>query len=183
VVGGGGGRGPDHYTWQPQPPFLGGGGGAGGNQSTKASGVSRQATYAGTIVVDASIAARAASFINQAVIDGAHVTVTSSFRTSLQQGMLWMDRYVWGTKTDYPVAFSGTSGHEAGFAIDIQWNGLSVYSQNVILQAAHDFGFTQDPKDLVHFFDTGGYGPYGSKSAAILANQTNAAAGISSCGP
>ena len=118
------------------------------------SGICRQQTYAGEIVVDRSIAANAASFINEAVIAGAKVQVNSSFRNLGDQLSQYLNHYVNG-EGRYDVATPGSSAHEAGFAIDIQWRGLDAYSQNVILEAASHYGFAQtNPKDPVHFQNT-----------------------------
>ena len=162
---------------------AGGRGGEGGNgaNATAPSGICAQATYAGTIYIDASIAAQAASFINQAVIDGAPVQRNSSFRN------WWDQAYTWATHSVMrsmglpanPANLPGASAH-AGFAIDIQWNGVSVYGQNAILQAAHDFGFRQtNPRDdPVHFEYVGA-----PIAAANAANGFTQRQGVQSCGP
>ena len=183
-------------------PFGGLGGGVGGGGGGAGSGVGsgaaapaspasppaprpgpcRQGTRAGEIVVDALIARRAAAFLNAAVSWGATAQVTSSFRTTSEQIDLWLDRYVFLTKTDYPVAFPRTSLHEAGFSVDLSWKNLDAWSKFALPVLARVHGFRQLPNDKVHFANAVGFGPYGSLDAAIAANQAAAARGIPRCG-
>ena len=144
-------------------------------------GICTQRTLAGLITVDASVASEARAFINTAVRLGANVQITSSFRTTATQTRYFVE-YMYGRRS-YPVAWPGTSYHEAGFAIDISWANINASSRNSIIQAGSAFGFEQIVRnDAVHFAWTGGYGPYGSKDNAIFQNQLRAASGnIPSC--
>ena len=69
------------------------------------------------------------------------------------------------------VASPGTSPHEAGFSLDIQWRGLTADEQELLLGAAYGSGWDQPyPGDDPVHFSPGTYGPYGGRQAAIRHN-------------
>jgi hypothetical protein len=92
---------------------------------------------------------------------------------------------VFRKQTRYPVAFPRAGRYEAGFSSDISWANLVAvgdwWSQGVILAAADYYGFQQLQGDDVHFDSAGGFGPYGTRDAAIDTNQALASRGIQVC--
>jgi RHS repeat-associated protein len=124
-------------------------------------------TSAGEIIVDQSIAERAASFVNSAVEYGWNGRITEHFRTSEQQQAL-VDNPPPGTPV---VGQPGASAHEAGFALDLEFNSVSPAAQEALRRAAGECGFRQSiAGELWHFFG-GEYGPYGDRASAIENNQ------------
>ena len=105
-------------------------------------------TSAGQIIVDKTIADRAAGFINEAVDNGWKGKIRYSFRTREQQQTEWdasgHDRQ--------KAAEPGTSEHEGGFAFDLRFCNRPKSEQDAVLRAAKDFGFKQDvPGEPWHF--------------------------------
>ena len=82
----------------------------------------------------------------------------------------------------YPVALPGTSLHEAGFSIDINWPGLDRHGRAAVRAAAAMTGFRQVANDAIHFQWSGGYGSHGTIETAIRVNQARAQQGVPSCG-
>ena len=79
---------------------------------------------------------------------GINVKVTDAFRTNGMQALL--------SGNAYGGAGYGTSLHEAGFAIDINWNSLSSDQQKFALDRAGAWGLKWGggfkPYDPVHFY-------------------------------
>ncbi|HLB36951.1 MAG TPA: RHS repeat-associated core domain-containing protein [Gemmatimonadales bacterium] len=125
-------------------------------------------TAAGDVIVDQSIAIRTRDFLNDAVALGWGGGINESFRTTQQQTRL-SQKPPPGTPI---VATPGTSSHEAGFALDLDFKSVSCGEQKALLRAAATHGFTNTGirGEPWHFF-AGTYGPYPSKTAAILHNQ------------
>jgi len=111
-------------------------------------------------------APRAMAFINDAIERGVPFRVTSDFRDTDRQRELYENR-----RPDQLVGLPGTSSHEAGLALDINWNQLSSVEQGTVLSMARYHGLVQsmaDRNDPVHFF-AGDWG--GNPTDAILAAQ------------
>ena len=79
---------------------------------------------------------------------GINVKVTDAFRTNGMQALL--------SGNSYGGATYGNSLHEAGFAIDINWNSLSSDQQKFALDRASAWGLKWggdfNPYDPVHFY-------------------------------
>ena len=176
-------------------PGAGGGGGDGGVGGRPNRGSLCTAwTLAGSITVDASIASDARHFLNQAVMAGIPVDITSSFRATAEQASLYDRRIAtllgrvgpaWEVRPQRnPVAPPGTSRHESGFSIDVNWDQLSAQNGRALVALASEYGFAQLRGDMVHFqAGAGDYGAHGSRSAAIRENQAQYSSGrVPACG-
>jgi len=97
-------------------------------------------TSAGQIIVDKTIADRAAGFINEAVENGWKGNINYSFRTRREQQIEW-DR---AGHDRNKAAEPGTGEHEGGFAFDLAFCSQSKSEQDAVVKAAKDFGFKQN---------------------------------------
>jgi len=127
-------------------------------------------TNAGQIIVDNTIADRAAAFINEAVANGWNGPVNKDFRTYREQQAEW-NRYQRelkeGKKNPTPAARPGHSEHEGGFALDLAFCSQPQNERDALLKAAEKFGFKQNvPGEPWHF------------SAGPTADQLHDAIGI-----
>jgi RHS repeat-associated protein len=123
-------------------------------------------TDAGSMIVDESISAKAIEFIHRAVEYGWDGGINSTFRTTPKQTELFNNR-----KKGERVAEPGTSSHEAGFAIDLDWASVTPEAREALSRAATECGFWQTVRgDPQHFFPKT-YGPYKWNKPAIRANQ------------
>ncbi len=129
----------------------------------------RLQTRAGEVIVDESVAGQTLSFINNAVDAAVPVDVNEDFRTTTMQANL-------RAQLGADAALPGTSCHEAGFCLDITYNGLASNTQRRALdQAASDAGFTKPVRREAWHYFAGTLGPFGSNTAAIQHNQAVAA--------
>jgi RHS repeat-associated protein len=108
----------------------------------------------GNTYLDDSIAKEVQDWIalNQAA--GIPIRVTSAFRTTASQGSL-------NSSNAITPAPAGHSLHEAGFAIDINWNSLNSAQQDTVLdnadQVGLDWGGDFRKADPVHFYSDPGH--------------------------
>ena len=120
----------------------------------------------GNTYLDSSVVGPVNTFISAASNAGVPVTVSSAFRTTSQQSNLSND-----PNATTPAA-GGTSLHEAGYAIDINWSQVPSNMQSTVVQAAASAGLSWggnfNTPDPVHFY----VNPAGTRANAISDAQT-----------
>jgi hypothetical protein len=116
--------------------------------------------------VDDSIYDRVVGFIGELNAAGVPIAVTDAFRTNGMQALL--------TGNQYGGVSYGTSLHEAGYAIDVNWNDLTNAQRALTLQMADKYGMSWGggfrPTDPVHFF-VDPFNSMGDRKAAIKGTQ------------
>ena len=102
----------------------------------------------GDALVDDSIANAIADFYGRNYFSGVPTTFTSAFRSSARQRNIM---------SPYQKAAPGTSLHEAGFAIDLDWSAIQAANQESTalanaMAAGLDWGGNFEQPDPVHFY-------------------------------
>jgi RHS repeat-associated protein len=132
-------------------------------------------TGGGTVVADRSIAMKLQAFIN-AGNQATGTKVVSSVRTSAKQLAMWWE-FTYGRDGRSKYRMVGfRSCHQAGFCVDLTWNGLSARDRRVLDQLGSQYGFKRLEGDGGHYFyapngKSASYGPYADLQAAIDATQ------------
>lgn len=76
------------------------------------------------------------------------------------------------------MAWPGTSPHEGGLAIDVNFSALTGSQQNTLIRIARDHHFDWSPKDKVHFQSMDPlFATSSSRQAEIGATETTYVAG------
>ena len=104
-----------------------------------------------SVVVDRSIAPEVMSLLDDAQAAGLRVTVTSGFRSNLQQAQMY-NAWIQGGRRGNPVARPGHSGHNSGQSIDISTRNMNAAQRNQLGALGRQNGLPYaGARDPVHF--------------------------------